>query len=237
MNLRSPLVATCFTFAMTIVSTMGCLAKLLDWPRAFPRSSHSTVAFNLKGRYSRSRLYPPGKKIRMEPSRSPLFNDGLRNVHFSYRLGDRIVNTSDSNRNESEIEVLAKGHQSKCCRRIRRLAVCRSFPTNTAHRLVRYQDADGVWEVVQGITRVNPRWTEVRSIVAPGKKRQRNWTMRIATNTIDPDILRDFLRKQIKNANNPAEYETLVDFFSTGRTIHASHGGADTDSKPVPRPT
>ncbi|MCH2179710.1 MAG: hypothetical protein MK106_12990 [Mariniblastus sp.] len=155
---------------------------------------------------------PAGEKNPYGSKPIAVVNDGLRNIHFSYRLGERIVNTSDSNRNESEIECWQRAVNRSVADGYGILRYVGPFDEH-GHRLLRYQDADGVWEVVQGITKVNPRWTELRSIVAPGNKRQRNWTMKIATNTIDPNILRDFLRKQIKNATNPAEYETLVDFF------------------------
>ncbi|MCH2183669.1 MAG: esterase family protein [Mariniblastus sp.] len=155
---------------------------------------------------------PAGERNAYGTKPIAVVNDGLRNIHFSYRLGERIVNTSDSNRNESEIDCWQRATNRSVADGYGILKYVGPFNKH-GHRLLRYQDADGVWEVVQGITRVNPRWTELRSIVAPGNKRQRNWTMRIATRTIDPDILREFLRKQIKNVNNPAEYETLVDFF------------------------
>lgn len=211
MNLRLPVMATCFSFAMTIVSTMAV------WPtpglaQGLPQVVTLNSGVQFEGEVFAVSAVPAGEKNPYGTKPIAVVNDGLRNVHFSYRLGDRIVNTSDSNRNESEIECWQRATNRSVASGYGILRYVGPFDKH-GHRLVRYQDADGVWEVVQGITRVNPRWTEVRSIVAPGNKRQRNWTMRIATNTIDPDILRDFLRKQIKNANNPAEYETLVDFF------------------------
>ncbi len=211
MNSRLHAYSYCFPLAISIAVGLAAPTSS-SFAQGLPQVVTLNSGVQFEGEVFAVSAVPAGEKNAYGTKPIAVVNDGLRNVHFSYRLGDRIVNTSDSNRNESEIDCWQRAANRSVADGYGILRYVGPFDKH-GHRLLRYQDADGTWEVVQGITKVNPRWTEVRSIVAPGNKRQRNWTMRIATNTIDPSILRDFLRKQIKNANNPAEYETLVDFF------------------------
>ncbi len=211
MNSRLHAYFCCFPLAISLAVGLAAPTSS-SFAQGLPQVVTLNSGVQFEGEVFAVSAVPAGEKNAYGTKPIAVVNDGLRNVHFSYRLGDRIVNTSDSNRNESEIDCWQRAANRSVADGYGILRYVGPFDKH-GHRLLRYQDADGTWEVVQGITKVNPRWTEVRSIVAPGNKRQRNWTMRIATNTIDPSILRDFLRKQIKNANNPAEYETLVDFF------------------------
>ena len=142
-------------------------------------------------------------------------NDGIRRIFFRNDLAEphrRIINVSPSNRNESEMVTWQRSMEPSINNGYGALLYVGPFNSH-GRRLLRYRDADGVWEVTQGITLVNPRWCELRSIKFPGNKRERNWTMRVATGTIPPDTLRDFLRSQIRRESDPAEYLNIVDFY------------------------
>lgn len=139
-------------------------------------------------------------------------DDGLRLIHFSLRPGERIISIADSQRRETTFDIWQKAVNQSVTDGFGALLYVGPF-NQYGHRLLRYRDGDGTWDTVQGITQVNPRWCEVRSLVEPGAKRSRNWTMRVSTRTINPDVLREFLRQQIVDPENPTDYEAIVDFL------------------------
>ena len=78
------------------------------------------------------------------------------------------------------------------------------------HRRVRATNSEGTTQFVQAITEITPRWCEVQTLANRGAK---NWTMRIATNSVPPTTLRNLLDRQILDRKNPADYFSIVDFF------------------------
>lgn len=137
-----------------------------------------------------------------------LVDDGLRRIFFPQK---RIRNITDSDRVETEIEVFQRvwNGDSNGYGVIANIGPFDEY----GHRLLRVQDENGaIEEIVQGITRITPRYCEVQTLNVP-KTRLRKWTMKIGTSAIPMSVLHSVLRKQIQNPQSPAEYLDIVDFF------------------------
>ncbi len=81
------------------------------------------------------------------------------------------------------------------------------------HRNVQSTTTEGTSTFVQGITRITPWWCDVETLANSDGEKMRNWSMKISTSSVPPDVLRHLLESQIRDRNNPAEYLTIVDFF------------------------
>ncbi len=71
---------------------------------------------------------------------------------------------------------------------------------------------------IQGITEITPRHCEVKTLSIPNSipgadRPMRDWTMRIATNSVPVEVLRSVLRSQIKDYQSPSEHLQIAEFF------------------------
>jgi hypothetical protein len=72
-----------------------------------------------------------------------------------------------------------------------------------------------VMPVVQGITKINPMWTEVQTLITADKENRFNnerWDMRLATSSIPAEVLRNLLHNSI-DTDNQLERMNIVDFY------------------------
>ncbi len=81
------------------------------------------------------------------------------------------------------------------------------------HRKVQSSSSEGSTTFIQGITRITPYWCELQTLANPAGDKLRDWTMRIATSTVPPAVLRNLLIRQIEDRDNPADFLSIVDFF------------------------
>ncbi len=81
------------------------------------------------------------------------------------------------------------------------------------HRVVQVTNSEGRFVFSQGITKITPLWCEVETLADSKGIKLRDWTMRVATNSIPPQILRNLMLSKISDRDNPAEYLSIVDFF------------------------
>ena len=68
--------------------------------------------------------------------------------------------------------------------------------------------------VVQGITKINPLWTEVQTLITGDQRiNSERWDMRLATSSIPADVLHNLLYNSI-DPDSPADRLSIVDFYS-----------------------
>ena len=80
------------------------------------------------------------------------------------------------------------------------------------HRTIWIRDVKGaVTPTVQGVTKLNPLWTELASVPNPSIQTRR-WDMKIATKSIPPDVLRGLLHRSI-DSTNFLERMDVVEFY------------------------
>ncbi len=164
-------------------------------------------AFTAQG-YPSSEVFPLAKQDPVV-----VVHDGLRRTFFARA---RLARHVPSDRIETMLPVWQRTYQGSPGGG--HVLAIGPFDEN-GHRFLRVRSSDGKTETfVQGITEVGPRYCVVETLNVPKaipgvSTRMRNWSMSIGTKTIDPDILRNLLRKQIKNPASPDEYYEIVDFF------------------------
>ena len=136
-------------------------------------------------------------------------DEGLRHIFVSKNRA--IGSIGDSTRNEIEIPILqnpapvSEGHGS----------ILRIGPFNQfGHRdlIIRTPTSPDPLFYVQGITKISPRYCEVKILVG-AKIRPIQWAMKIATGTVPSDVLRGLLRSQIGNPDSASEYLKIAEFF------------------------
>ena len=143
-----------------------------------------------------------------------LVDNGLKRIFFN-KDPDRIGNitpVSDDHplANPTEFKIIQRTHNGGT-KGYGNLAI---QPFNEfGHRIVQVSNSEGNYTFSQGITRITPLWCEVETLSDVKGSKLRDWTMRIATNTVPPQILRNLLLSKIRDRNNPADYLSIVDFF------------------------
>ena len=145
-----------------------------------------------------------------------MMDDGLRRTFFSK---NDVANQGESNLPESEIKVYQRVNEGKSDKGYGILLEVGAF-NEYGHRTiwVRVPKKSGgsrVMPVVQGITTINPMWTEVQTLITKdGENRFNNerWDMKLATSSIPADVLRNLLHNSI-DTDNQLERMNLVDFY------------------------
>lgn len=66
---------------------------------------------------------------------------------------------------------------------------------------------------VQGITKITPRYCELKTLRGNDTAPPKQWTMHIATGTVPKDVLRNVLLTRIQNPNKPDEYFDIAYLF------------------------
>lgn len=141
-------------------------------------------------------------------------DDGMRQVFVSFK---RVLNIGESSRDETEIPILQRPFPGGAGVG----SIVNVGPFNKhGHRELTVA-ISGIPPVtyVQGITKVTPRYCEVKTLVG-SKTIPKQWKMMIGTGTVPPDVLRSILRAQIRDAENPAEYRQIADFFLEARQFN-----------------
>lgn len=136
-----------------------------------------------------------------------LIDDGLTRRYVSLR---DIANVGESALSDTEIDVwqrLVGGTKG-----FGTLLSIGPFDKN-GHRTLWIRDVDNRQiPVVQGITKVNPRWVEVGALVNP-ESPNRKWTMRLATSDLPPNVLRNILHRTIIDPQNVIQRMEVVEFY------------------------
>lgn len=134
-----------------------------------------------------------------------LIDDGLRRVFVNRK---RIVSLGESVLNEISIPVFQKvSGRGEGAGSIISVGPFDEF----GHRKLRMVDGPNrpATVIVQGITKVTPRYCEVESLNGASIQ----WKMRVGTNTVPTVILRNLLRRQIRNEQDIGEHLKIADFF------------------------
>jgi pimeloyl-ACP methyl ester carboxylesterase len=135
-------------------------------------------------------------------------NDGMRFVFVSK---NRAANIGGSSRNEIEIPIFQRpfpGGQGMG-------GLVGLGPFNEkGHRelVIKIPGIDDPVTYVQGITKITPRYCEVRTLVGADII-PKQWTMKIGTGTVPIRVLRSLLRTQIGDSENSSEYLKVAEFF------------------------
>lgn len=141
-----------------------------------------------------------------------MIDDGLRRVFFNqFLIGPQIA---DAERAETEFEIWQRPLETPT-RGAGNLVGIGPFD-EFGHRTLSVRNAEGqVEHFAQGITKITPQYCEVKTLA--GVKPVREWTMRIATSAVNPEVIRGLLRKQVLNPDKPNEYLAIVEFYLQSR--------------------
>ena len=147
-----------------------------------------------------------------------MVDDGLRRI-FLNKNPNKIGNITPLNNdhplaNPTEFEIDQRVHSG----RTDGFGTVNAGPFNEyGHRLIEVFDGEQRRVVAQGITRIHPHWCELKTLADSKGTKIRDWTMKVATGSIPPRILRNLLLGKIKDRDNPADYLSIVDFFRESR--------------------
>ena len=150
-----------------------------------------------------------------------LVYDGIRRVFFNKESAGNVAPLSDlhplSNPTSFQIKQRLFGGSSPG------FGELRFQPFNEfGHRMVQSRSTEGRNSFAQGITEITPHWSEVATLTNSESSRLKQWTMRIATSSIPPDVLRNLMEGQIRDRDNPADYLNIVDFFRESQQYKAA---------------
>lgn len=143
-----------------------------------------------------------------------MLDDGLKRTFFSK---NDIANKGASVLSDTEIDIWQRVHDSASTG-YGTLLSAEPFNEN-GHRTIwirkrKKNDVGFVVEpVVQGITRINPYWTEVKTLITPDDNiSKERWTMRLATSSIPANVIRNLLHRSI-DSDSPSERKNILDFY------------------------
>lgn len=136
-----------------------------------------------------------------------MLDNGLKRTFISQ---NDIANEGVSSLSDTEIEIRQRESNSSPGYGI----VMSSTPFDEfGHRTLWIRDRSGRTNpIIQGITRINPLWTEVKTLVNPEGSKD-DWGMKLATSTIPANVLRNLLYKSIKDPTSPLERLDIVEFY------------------------
>jgi len=135
-------------------------------------------------------------------------SDGLREIF----VGFSSVNGQPgiSNRNEIEIPIFQRD-----------LKASEGFPgiryigpfNHKGHRefVMAWSPDDLIF--TQGITKVHPRYCEVKVLTGSSNPKNFQWVMNIGTNTVPTEVLKNVLRNEIRNVESPSDYLQIAELF------------------------
>lgn len=134
-------------------------------------------------------------------------SDGLREIFVGF---SGVNGIGASNRNEIELPIFQRD-----------LKATEGFPgiryigpfNEKGHRefIMAWTPDDLVF--TQGITKVHPRFCEVKVLTGSSNSKNYQWIMNIGTNTIPTGVLRSVLRNEIRNVDSPADYLQIAELF------------------------
>lgn len=133
--------------------------------------------------------------------------DGLRTVFISKNSIDAI---GVSSRNEIEIPIFQRTIQSG--ERFPGIKFIGPFNLK-GHRefIVPWSPDDLVF--TQGITKIHPRFCELKILTGSDNPQNLQWVMYIGTGTVPTPVLRSVLRNEIRNPNSPSDYLRIAELF------------------------
>jgi len=141
-------------------------------------------------------------------------DDGMRRVYVSF---NRVVPPiGDSNRNEIEIPVFQRAYPGS----VGQGSILFAGPFNEwGHRelVVQIPGRPNPVTYVQGITKITPRYCELKTLVGTDNGPKKQWAMKIGISQVPSAVLRKVLRSQIRDIDNPTEYLKIADFFLQAR--------------------
>ena len=136
-----------------------------------------------------------------------VIDDGLRRIFINK---DSIAGIGDSNRRETEFDIPQKTFVGNT-KGFGNLQFVGPINGN-GHRRIRVNDGRVVHDVVQGITKITPRWCQLETLANPAAKKLRTYPMRISTSTVPREVLKKLLRGNVERGNIESHLE-VVEFF------------------------
>lgn len=136
-----------------------------------------------------------------------VIDDGLRRIFVNR---DSIAGIGDSNRSESEFDIPQKTYVGNT-KGFGNLQFAGSFD-EFGHRHIRVFDGRITHNIVQGITKVTPRWCQLETLANPEAKKLRTYSMRVATSSVPRDVVKALLRSSVESGNIESHLE-VVEFY------------------------
>lgn len=140
-----------------------------------------------------------------------LIDDDMRKVFVSK---NNVANKSPLDRFEEEFEIWQKVHRGDglgtSIGQTLWIGPCDEF----GRRAVTIRTNRGPKTVIQGITKINPRYVRFQGVVNSTKGGdERTWDVRESINSIPNDVLVAVLERQIRDVNDASERMRLVEFY------------------------
>lgn len=136
-----------------------------------------------------------------------VIDDGLRRIFLNR---DSIAGSADSNRSESEFNIPQKIFVGK----EKGFGVQKYVGPfdQFGHRHLRVFDGRVTHDIVQGITKITPRWCQLETLANPEAKKLRTYTMRVASASVPRDVVKALLRSTVESGNIESHLE-VVEYF------------------------
>ncbi len=203
-------------FLIWVLISLGVIANIPGqktdsnvWAQRQTQILTMNTGLQYEGELSAADKIQAGKSVFADHGTSQIdrIYDGLREIY----VGRRRVNTVGfSERNEIEIPIFQNVNE----RPPAFPGIKRAGPFNEkGHREIVVPGSSGDSVYVQGITLISPRYCELGILNLASNEKTFRWTMRIGTNTLPTEVLRNVLRNEIQNPESPIDYIRIADFF------------------------
>lgn len=146
-----------------------------------------------------------------------MVNDGLKRVFVNQYS---IVNVAESSSNESELEIWQRVYEGP--KKGAAPFIGASQFNENGHRIFAVQSKFGRAQYVQGITKLHPRYVEVKSLSGGTNLSPRDWKMSLAIGAIPTPVLKGVLENEIVDPERLTEWLQIPDFlYQAGRYTDA----------------
>lgn len=194
---------TVFASVLTMVFAFGPSTAIAQ--RGLPR----VISMQSGVRFEGDLIPVEGFASKLAPTTASIWaiDEGHRRVFVSAK---RIVNNVASTRVESTIPIWQNAYDGNPS--YAGSVLYSPFDKN-GHRVLTADGSSGsAVRYIQGITSISPRYVVVKTLKG-GDAPKRVLTMSVAMNQVPTGIIRNLLRKQIKNGDNSLEYRELISFY------------------------
>jgi tetratricopeptide (TPR) repeat protein len=163
---------------------------------------------------SLAEIGPTPKNLTADSSQGiTLIDEDLREVFVAKY---NVANTAPLDRFEEEFEIWQMVHSGDGLgTEIGPILSIGPFD-GWGRRWITIQSGRGPETLVQGITRINPRYVRVQGVVN-SLGPDRHWDMYLALSSVPTDVLVEVLERQIKDEDDANERMRLVDFYVQAR--------------------
>ena len=145
-----------------------------------------------------------------------VINDGLRRIFVNQESILQGGKVAESTRNETEIDIWQRVYEGP--RRGAELFINATPFNENGHRILTVRDANGRAQYVQGITKLNPRYVEIKSLSNGTNRTPRDWKMSLAIGTVPTAVIKGVLENEIIDSEQITAWLRIPDFlYQAGR--------------------